>query len=93
MIGLQKTNLMFAAPYSATILRRWREKGFDISNQVEVFATLCNLGTFRKDGIERHPHASPQSNEHGYVAKDLYLSSQLTGRISGSICFTSAVIT
>lgn len=93
MIGLRKMNLMFAAPCIATILRRWREKGFDISNQAEVFATLCNLGTIHKDGIEKHPHASPQSDEHGYMAKDLYLSSQLTGFISGSIRFTSAVIT
>lgn len=67
-----KWNARFAAAYSAMILKRWRDRGFDISEKVEIFATLYNLGPYRKDGTEREPHENAEANEYGYVARDFY---------------------
>ena len=83
------TNLMYAAAYSAMILKRWRGAGIDISDRVEVFATLFNLGPFRSDGTERTPHLAPRSSEYGYVAQDFYSSAYLRGIFpvaTGSAC-------
>jgi len=71
------SNLFIAAAYSAMILKRWKDAGFDIANRVEIFATLYNLGPYRRDETEREPHRNPVANEYGYVAKDFYYSAYL----------------
>jgi len=70
-------NMFYGAAYAAMILHRWKYAGIDITDNVPVFATLYNLGPYRRNGSERKPHTHPISTEFGYVAKAFYESDLL----------------
>lgn len=76
-LGEPKINFLFAAAYSAMLIKRWQSK-LNLAENIEIFATLYNIGPYQKDGMERIPHDNPHSNEYGFVAKDFYYSKTLT---------------
>jgi hypothetical protein len=70
-------NLTYASAYISMIIKRWKNSGFDISDKIEIVATLYNLGSMKRNGAERLPHNNPSPNEYGIAALYFYESDLL----------------
>jgi len=56
---------------------RWLKAGIDLKDKVGVLATLYNIGSFDRNGVERTPTMQPQVNRYGELAMQIFYSDSL----------------